>query len=362
MIQVNKPFLPPREEYEELVRNIWQREWLTNDGPLVKQLEAQLMNYLKEDHLLFLTNGTVALQIAIKALDLRGKVITTPFSYVATTSSLVWEGCEPVFADIDPHTFNIDPDSIEALITPDTTGILATHVYGNPCNIERIAAIAHKHGLKVIYDAAHCFGTLYKGRSVFGFGDISTTSFHATKVFHTVEGGAVFCNDPALYQKMRFQRNFGHNGPIDFAEIGINGKNSEFHAAMGLVNLNYIDAILERRKQLFELYMQQLEGLELQYQVWEKDSVFNYSYMPIVFPDEKQLLATVDTMLESEIFPRRYFYPALNDLSYVKHGYTPVCDDISRRVLCLPLYFALQDSEVEAVAGAIHKSFSTILK
>ncbi|MDB6130803.1 MAG: DegT/DnrJ/EryC1/StrS family aminotransferase, partial [Verrucomicrobiales bacterium] len=191
MINVSKPFLPPIEEYEHLVKSIWKRNWLTNNGPLVNELELKLKEYLGLNHLLYLNNGTIALQIAIKALGLRGEIITTPFSFVATASTIVWEGCTPVFADIDPHSLNIDPISIEAKITTRTSAILATHVYGNPCEIERIAAIAKKHNLKVIYDAAHCFGTLYEGKSVFQYGDVSTTSFHATKLFHTVEGGAV---------------------------------------------------------------------------------------------------------------------------------------------------------------------------
>ena len=248
MIPVTKPFLPPIEEYQKYTEGIWQRNWLTNNGPLVNELELKLKDYLQVPHLLFLNNGTIAIQIAIKALQLKGDIITTPFSYVATTSSIVWEGCQPVFVDIDKHTFNIDASKIEAAITPNTSAILATHVYGNPCDIDAIAAIAKKHNLKVIYDAAHCFGTKYKGKSVFAYGDVCTTSFHATKLFHTVEGGAVFCNDADLLRKMAQLRNFGHDGPEHFNEVGINGKNSEFHAAMGLANLKYIQQIWIQEK------------------------------------------------------------------------------------------------------------------
>ena len=237
MIPVTKPFLPPKEEYEDFLRGIWSRNWLTNNGPLVNELELRLKEYLKVKHLLYLSNGTIALQIAIKALGLKGEIITTPFSYVATTSSIVWENCKPVFVDIDPKTLNIDPEKLETAITKKTTAILATHVYGNPCDIEAIQAIADKHHLKVIYDAAHCFGTKYKGKSVFEYGDVSTTSFHSTKIFHTVEGGAVFTKDPSMLKRMAYMRNFGHDGPEKFNGVGINGKNSEFHAAMGLVNL-----------------------------------------------------------------------------------------------------------------------------
>src|SRR5690606_27065948 len=241
MIPVTKPFLPKVEEYDKYLASIWERQWLTNNGPLVNEFELKLKEYLDVNHLLYVSNGTIALQIAIKALELSGEIITTPFSFVATTSSIVWEGCKPVFVDIDSETFNIDPRKIESAITPSTSAILATHVYGNPCDIDAIQKIADKYNLKVIYDAAHCFGTKYKGKSVFDYGDISTTSFHATKLFHSIEGGAVFTRCPELLKKMSFIRNFGHNGPSDFKELGLNGKNSEFHAAMGLCNLNYVD-------------------------------------------------------------------------------------------------------------------------
>ena len=241
MIQVTKPFMPPLDEYISYVKDIWSRQWLTNNGPLVNHLELRLKEHLNVKHMLFVSNGTIALQMAIKALGLEGEVITTPFSFVATTSTLVWEGCKPVFVDVDPATLNIDPDKIEQAITSKTTGILATHVYGNPCDIDKIQAIAEKHQLKVIYDAAHCFGTLYKGQSVFNYGDISTLSLHATKVFHTIEGGALFSSSAELLRKIAYIRNFGFSNVDEISELGINGKNSEFHAAMGLANLPYID-------------------------------------------------------------------------------------------------------------------------
>jgi dTDP-4-amino-4,6-dideoxygalactose transaminase len=237
MIPVTKPFLPPIDEYKEYIDGIYQRQWLTNNGPLVNELELKLKEHLNVSHLLYLGNGTIAIQIAIKALELKGEIITTPFSYVATTSSIAWENCKPVFVDIDKDTLNIDPSKIEAAINANTSAILATHVYGNPCDIDAIQRIANKHNLKVIYDAAHCFGTKYKGKSVFEYGDVSTTSFHATKLFHTTEGGAVITTNPELLKKMSYLRNFGHDGPEKFECVGINGKNSEFHAAMGLVNL-----------------------------------------------------------------------------------------------------------------------------
>ncbi len=349
MIPITKPFLPPINEYNEYVQGIWKRNWLTNNGPLVNELELKLKEYLEVRHLLYLNNGTIALQIAIKALELKGEIITTPFSYVATTSSIVWEGCTPVFVDIDPGTLNVDCTKIEAAITKDTSAILATHVYGNPCDIEAIQDIAQRHNLKVIYDGAHCFGTRYKGKSIFSYGDISTTSFHSTKLFHTIEGGAVFTNDANLLKKMAFMRNFGHNGPDDFAEIGINGKNSEFHAAMGLVNLKYIDEILEGRKKQSEKYDSWMGGMKVRKVKLQEDSRFNYAYYPIIFEDEKLLLKSIDLLNANWIYPRRYFYPSLNNLRYVIKGETPVCDELCTKVLCLPLYDTLSFEEIDFV-------------
>jgi dTDP-4-amino-4,6-dideoxygalactose transaminase len=346
MINISKPFLPPKEVYLAYIDAIYNRNWLTNNGPLVNELELKLKEYLNIPHLLFLTNGTIAIQIAIKALELRGEIITTPFSYVATTSSIVWEGCEPVFVDIDENTFNIDHKKIEAAITEKTTAILATHVYGNPCEIDSIQIIAEKYGLKVIYDAAHCFGTLYKGKSVFAYGDISTTSFHATKLFHTIEGGAVFTNNPDLLKKMSFLRNFGHKDAEHFECVGINGKNSEFHAAMGLANLNYVDAILESRKSLSLHYRNCLRGLNVKHIKIDNEVQFNYSYFPIVFDNEDELLKAEKILNDNLIFPRRYFFPSLSKLNYVKSQDLPIAEHISKSVLCLPLFFDLTKEEV----------------
>ena len=356
MINVNKPFLPPIEEYESYVKGIWKRNWLTNNGPLVNELELKLKEYLKVDHMLFLNNGTIALQIAIKALDLKGDIITTPFSFVATTSSIVWEGCNPVFADIDPKTLNIDPDSVEKLVTSSTCAILATHVYGNPCDVDRIALIARKHNLKVIYDGAHCFGTTYKDESIFKYGDISTTSFHATKLFHTIEGGAVFTQDPELLKKMAFMRNFGFNGPEDFAELGVNGKNSEFHAAMGLANLKYIDEVLTQRKKASEYYDSRLTNLQHSKILINESAGYNYAYYPVILENEKMVLQCIKELNDHNIFPRRYFFPSLSNLKYVNGGATPVCDDISRKVICLPMYFDLEKSEIDLICRVLIRS------
>ena len=349
IIPITKPFLPPKEEYNTYLEGIWKRNWLTNNGPLVNELELELKKLLKLKHLLFVNNGTTALQIAINALELKGEVITTPFSYVATTSSLVWEKCIPIFVDIDSNTLNIDPNKIEVAITSKTTGIIATHVYGNSCDIDAIQSIANKYHLKVIYDAAHAFGVQYKSHSIFEFGDISATSFHATKIFHTIEGGAVITKDANLLKKMSSLRNFGHNGPEQFAGIGINGKNSELHAAMGLCNLKYIKEILSRQKYLCMYYDQRLKNLEVtRPQIVDPDN-YNYAYYPILFRDEATLLKTKAVLDRTKIFSRRYFYPTLSSLNYVKKQATPIADSIAQKVLCLPLYFEISKEEIDYI-------------
>ncbi len=349
MIPVTQPFLPPMDEYQVYVKQIWERNWLTNNGPLVNELELRLKDQLGVNHLLYLNNGTIALQIAIKALGLKGEIITTPFSYVATTSSIVWEGCTPVFADIDPDTLNMDPACIEALITENTSAIIATHTYGNTCNIDAIQEIADRRQLKVIYDAAHSFGSTYKGKSTYLYGDISTASFHATKLYHTIEGGAVFTKDPELLKKMAYMRNFGHNGPMDFAEVGINGKNSEFHAAMGLVNLNYIKQNAESRKNQYERYNTWMQYLNVRNIAITPDCGFNYSYYPVIFESEEAVVKAVEMLNANLIYPRRYFYPTLNTLKYVNKSETPVSDSIGIRVLCLPMYYTLSMEEIDLI-------------
>jgi len=354
MIQVTKPFLPPKEEVYKLFDGIWESEWLTNDGPLVNALESRLKDYLNIEKLIFVNNGTTALQIAIKALALKGEIITTPFSFVATSSSIVWGNCKPVFVDICSNSFNLNPDLIEAAITSETSAILATHVFGYPCNIDAIEQIATKYGLKVIYDAAHCFGSLYKNKSVFSYGDISITSFHATKLFHTVEGGALFCHSSSLLNKVSYMRNFGFEGAHSFAEIGINGKNSEFHAAMGLVNLNYIDSILKKRKLLCLYYRKKLSNIAINFQEQVADSEPNYCYMPIVLEDEEMTLNVIEALESNDIFPRRYFYPSLNTVPIFNALQNcPVSESISSRIICLPLYHTLEMEDVDLITNII---------
>jgi dTDP-4-amino-4,6-dideoxygalactose transaminase len=350
MIPVTEPFLPAKEDYQKYIDGIWSRVWLTNNGPLVNELELKLKEYLALDHLLFLSNGTIAIQIAIKALGLRGKIITTPFSYVATTSSIFWENCEPVFVDIDAETLNIDTTKVEAAIDKDTSAILATHCFGNTCGIEALEQIAAKHNLKLIFDAAHCFGTTYKGKSVFAYGDVSTTSFHSTKLFHTIEGGAVVTNSPDILKRMAYMRNFGHDGPEKFNGVGINGKNSEFHAAMGLCNLRHIDEILSKRKEQSLYYQHVLRNLAVTYIKIEEHCVFNYAYFPVIFASEELALKAKAALEREEIFPRRYFSPSLSSLDYVTKRPTPVSDSVASRILCLPLYHRLSQEEQDMIA------------
>lgn len=354
MIPVTKPFLPPQQVYQHYLDGIWKRNWLTNMGPLASDLELRLKDTLKVDHLLFVTNGTVALQMAIKALDLKGEIITTPFSFVATTSAIVWEHCNPVFVDIDEHSLNIDADKIGEAITPNTTAILATHVYGNPCDVEKIEEIAKKHQLKVIYDAAHAFGVEVNGKSIFEYGDISTCSLHATKLYHSVEGGLVITKDPVLLKKLAYMRNFGFDGPESFADLGINGKNSEYHAAMGLANLKYLDLIHQKRKELTARYDEKLKNLKARRPVWHSASENNFAYYPLVFESEALMLHCVELLKLNEVFTRRYFYPSLaTSLPYVKPQNLPLTDDISKKVLCLPLYYDLTLEEVDLICRLI---------
>lgn len=354
MISVTQPFLPPQEEYEKYLDGIWKRNWLTNMGPLASQLEMQLKDHLKLNHLLFVTNGTVALQMALKALEITGEVITTPFSFIATTSTIVWESCTPVFIDIDPNSLCIDPSKIEDAITEKTTAILATHVYGNPCDVEAIEIIAKKHNLKVIYDAAHAFDVKINGKSIFEYGDISTCSLHATKLYHSIEGGLVITQNADLLKKLASIRNFGISGYDSFSELGINGKNSEFHAAMGLANLKYISDIHEKRKALTRLYDEKLKGLKAFRPRWHQKANENFAYYPVILESEDLLLKLKAELDKNEIFTRRYFYPSLaSALPYLPKLELPVTEDISKRSLCLPLYYDLTFEEVDLISRLI---------
>ena len=352
MITVTKAVLPPLEEYVSHLTGVWERAQLTNNGPLLKQLEADLQDYLGVPHVHFTSNGTIALQLAIRALDLTGEIITTPFSYVATTSAILWEHCQPVFVDIEDRTFCIDADKIEAAITPRTSAILATHVYGYPCDVVRIEAIAQRHGLKVIYDGAHAFGSLVGGRSLLSYGDIATCSFHATKLFHTGEGGAIVVKDDALSRKVGLLKSFGHVGD-EHITLGINGKNSELHAAMGLCLLPRVPAIIERRAALHKQYRQQLAGLPLRFPSQVEDTEYNFAYFPVLFATEAQALEVKDLLAEHAVDTRRYFFPSLNRLPYHTGEPCPVSEDASARILCLPFYPDLSAADVRRITTLV---------
>lgn len=354
MINVTKTFLPPIAEYQTFVQRAWDNQWLTNRGELVLELEEKIKKYLNISDLIITNNGTIPLQIALKLLGNQGEIITTPFSYVATTASIVWENCKPVFVDIHPEYLTIDETKIEAAITDKTTAILATHVFGNPCDVDAIEAIAKKRNLKVIYDAAHCFGVTYNGKSVFEYGDVSTCSFHATKLFHTGEGGAMFTSDPGLRHKLFYSHNFGHNGPTDFHGVGINGKISELQAAMGLAVFPYMAEIIASRKSVVDFYNENLDFSKLQTLKIRENTDWNYSYYPVIFKSEEMLLKVIDALQAGKINPRRYFYPSLNTVDYCKGEPMPISDDISPRVLCLPLFVGLETSDLERIVSIVN--------
>jgi len=354
MINVTKTFLPSIEDYQRYVKRAWENQWLTNRGELVLELEQKLRDYLDVSNIIVTNNGTVPLQIALKLLGKGGEIITTPFSYVATCAAIVWENCTPVFVDIDPDYLTIDEAGIEACITNKTTAILATHVFGNPCNVEIIESIARKYELKVIYDAAHAFGVIYKKKSLFSYGDVSSCSFHATKLFHTGEGGAMFTNDAELNHQLFYSHNFGHNGPLEFFGLGINGKMSELQAALGLAVLPHMDSIFKGRKEVIDFYNANINFSKVKSLKIREDTDWNYSYYPIIFESEHVLLLTQQKLNEQQIFPRRYFYPSLNKLNYIKGKIMPVSEKIASSVLCLPLYDGLEKTHMKKIVNIVN--------
>ncbi|MEB2327165.1 MAG: DegT/DnrJ/EryC1/StrS family aminotransferase [Pseudomonas sp.] len=357
MINVTKSYLGNKDKFIAYVDRIYDTGWLTNQGPLVMALEQRLQEYLGVRNIILTNNGTIALQIAYRALGLTGSAITTPFSFVATTSSLQWEGIRPIFADIDEATWNIDPERIEACIAPDTSAIVATHVFGNPCAVEHIQRIANRHNLKVVYDGAHAFGVRYGGQSVFNWGDISTLSFHATKLFHTIEGGAIVTNDDALAARIRLLCNFGIVDTDIIQGIGINAKLNEFSAAMGLCILDDIEDILDQRAQIGQRYERELGGY-FDLQAPQPDSERNYSYFPVALANELQLLRSREQLNDNGINPRRYFYPSLDTLEYLQpQAPQPRSRVLSRRVLCLPIYPGLPPKvQSRVIQTLIHES------
>ena len=355
-IFVTQPTLAPLEEYTELLKGVWASGIMTHNGPLLQQFERDFCAHEKVDRIVAVSNGTIALQMAIRALKLKGEIITTPFSFIATTSSIIYEGCRPVFVDIDPETFNMDPGKIEAAITPRTAGIMPVHVFGNPCDIEAIGAIAKKHHLKVIYDAAHGVGSTYGNRALLSYGDISATSFHATKMLNTAEGGGCVACDEELHRALQMIRFFGYNEAKDVETDGFNGKMTEVHAALGIANLKYLDAALADRKKKYALYksiLSQNGTFEFQ----KITGTCNCSYFPVVFPTEEALLRADAALQKEGIVPRRYFYPSLNTYRrIVDYVPMPESERLADRILCLPLYFNLPEKDVEKIAGIVLKA------
>ncbi|MDF1594394.1 MAG: DegT/DnrJ/EryC1/StrS family aminotransferase [Desulfobacterales bacterium] len=356
MIPVTKTYLPPTDEFVNQIRKIWLNGWLTNNGQLSRELAERLKGYLGIPNLELVANGTLALQIAIKALGLRGEIITTPYSYVATTNSILWEGCEPVFVDIEDQTFCINPELIEAAISRKTSAILATHVYGYPCDVLRVQQIADKYKIKVIYDAAHAFGVRLSGESVLLHGNCSILSFHATKLFHTAEGGAVISKDAEVAKCVFLMKKFGHMGEEDYLNIGINAKISELHAAMGLCVLPKVNDLIALRKECSRWYNEQLDGCHLQRPVSPAGLEYNYAYYPVIFPSHEIMMRVRHALLDNAIGPRRYFCPSLNTLPFLKPELKrpcPISESISSRVLCLPMFAGLSETEVDFICGIV---------
>ncbi len=351
-VYVTKSFMPPIDEYNKYVKKIFESGVLTNQGPCVQDLQKKLSAYLGVDNFHYVTNGTIALQLALSSLDINdGEIITTPFSYVATTSSVLWQRCKPVFVDIEPDNFTIDANKIESAITDKTRAIMAVHVFGYACNVDKIQQIANKYNLKVIYDGAHAFGSKYKNKSLLSYGDVSTCSFHATKLFHTVEGGACIVRDKSVSDKLEYQKRFGHQGDTHYM-LGINAKQSEFHAAMGLANYPYIADIIADRKRVSDMYDNGLGGCVVRPKK-QSDLEYNYAYYPVVFKSEAELLNVFSALNAQDIYPRRYFYPSLNKLPYVNGEKCPISEDISKRIACLPLYVGLENETIQKISQVI---------
>ena len=361
-IYVTQPHLPPLEEFLPYLEKIWANKILTNCGPFHHQLEVALCEYLGVEHLALFTNGTLALVTALQALRITGEVITTPYSFVATAHSLLWNGIKPVFADIDPDTLNLDPSKIEAAITPQTTAIMPVHVYGHPCDVDAIQGIADRYNLRVIYDAAHAFGVQNHGGSVLRHGDLSVLSFHATKVFNTFEGGAIICPDAKTKQHIDHLKNFGFEDEVTVTAPGINGKMSEFNAALGLLQLQHIDQALTRRKEIDATYRELLKGVKgLRCLQGAGETRANYAYFPILVDADYPLGrdALFEKLRDHNIFARRYFFPLISDfpmyrgLPSASRDNLPVATAAAQQVLCLPIYPALEMAQIEMIAELI---------
>ncbi len=347
MIPFYKPYTPNKDKILESISSSIDSGVMTNHGPLVDKLEKSLMDYLGVRNLLLVSNGTIALQLAYKALELKGEAITTPFSFLATSSSLLWEGLCLRFCDIDSETFNLDDQLLNKHICPDSSSIIPVHTFGNPCNIEEIDRFAYDYNLKVIYDAAHAFGSSYFDSSIFNYGDISTVSFHATKIFHTVEGGAIIVKDDSLYNRIKSLRAFGQLDRM----FGINAKMTEMQAAVGLAVLDKIDYILNVRTYLYDIYKSQLNNV--QFQKINPDGQCNYSYFPVVFKDAETLLKVEHELKNHNLPSKRYFHPSLDQLIHKTQHSNSI--DISSRILCLPLYTELETDNIFKICDVINK-------
>ncbi len=353
-LNVTKSFLPPLEEYTDRLKIIWETHTLTNGGALTIEFERRMCELLGVKHFLFMSNGTLALQLALRGLDVKREVITTPFTYVATASSIIWEQCVPVFVDVDPNSLCIDPALVERAIGPNTDAIMGVHVYGNPCDVDALSTIANRAGVKLIFDGAHAFGVRVHDRPICSWGDVTTLSFHATKLFHTVEGGGIATNDDALARRIGLMRSFGHRGD-EYYELGINAKNTEFHAAMGLCNLKYLEEHIGVRRRAFQAYDAALTGVSVRRMPFAQGpgSQHNFSYYPVIFESEVQLLKVQSKLADKEIFARRYFYPSLNRIAYMVGDRCPVAEDVASRVLCLPLSSYISLTDIQRVAEII---------
>lgn len=361
-IFVTRPELPPLGEFIPYLEKIWENRQLTNNGPFHRELESALCEYLGVEHIALFANGTIALITALQALKISGEVITTPYSFVATSHALLWNAIRPVFVDIDPVTMNLDPARIEQAITPDTAAIMPVHCYGTPCDVERIQAVADRHDLKLIYDAAHAFGIKYKGESLLKHGDLSVLSFHATKVFNTFEGGAVVCPDAQTKQHIDYLKNFGFANETTVLEPGINGKMNEIQAAFGLLQLNYIDQSIERRHSIDRLYRAALGGIAgISCLPSQPDATANYSYFPILVEDDYPLSrdGLYDRLKANGVHARRYFYPLISDmpmyrgLESASASNLPVADATARKILCLPIYASLEEETANEIIDLI---------
>ncbi len=362
-IMVTSPLLPDLKEFESILEDIWKRKWITNNGHYHQELEKALSEYLKVPYISLFTNGTLPLITALQALRITGEVITTPYSFVATTHAIWWNGIKPVFVDIDPRTGNMDPDKIEAAITPRTTAIMPVHVYGNPCNTERIQDIADTYGLKVIYDAAHAFGVEVNGKSILNAGDLSTLSFHATKVYNTVEGGAMIMHDEKTKQRIDHLKNFGFADEVTVVGPGINSKMDEIRAAYGLLNLRQVDAAIEARHQVAKKYRKALHSVNGITFFEDIPGVkHNYSYFPIFVDSEKYGMTRDELYLKMKsknVFGRRYFYPLISDFSTYRGlpsaspANLPNAHKMADSVICLPLYHTLTEEDVQRVINCI---------